>query len=84
MLEKFVIKMKIGRLSFKIRSMENDILRYRQDMRILNDLYYCGRGDIDKFINDWSNVVYFRIAACNRLMSRFERQLDRLNGVVGA
>lgn len=83
MLEKFMIKMKIGRLSFRISSMENEILRYRQDMSILNDLYYCGRGDIDRFINDWSNVVYFRIEACRRLMIRFERHLDRLNNVVG-
>ena len=64
--------------------MENDIMKYRQDMFILNDLYYCGRGDVETYIEQWTKDVYFKIAACVRLMERFSRRLDRLNGVVGA
>jgi hypothetical protein len=64
--------------------MENDIMKYRQDMELINNLYYCGRGDVDSYINEWSNEVYFKIAACVRLIERFSRRLDRLNGVVGA
>jgi hypothetical protein len=63
--------------------MENDIFKYKQDMTILNDLYYCGRGDVDKYIDEWSGHVYFKIAACVRLMERYERKMNKLNGVVG-
>ncbi len=84
MWERFIINMKIGRLSCMVKSMENDIFKYRRDMNLMNDLYYCGRGDVESYINEWSNDIYFKIAACERLKSRFGRQLDRLNNVVGA
>jgi hypothetical protein len=64
--------------------MENDMIKYRHDMELMNDLYYCGRGDVDSYINEWCADVNKKIEACSRLMSRFERHLDRLNGVVGA
>lgn len=84
MWERFMITMKIASLSNKIKCMENDIMTYKQDMTLINDLYYCGRGDVDTYINQWSVEVYRKIAACNRLMLRYEKRLDRLNGVVGA
>ena len=84
MWERFTITMKIASLSNKIKSMENDIINYRYDMELVNDLYYCGRGDVDSYINEWSNDIYRKILACERLKSRFERQLDKLNNVVGA
>lgn len=84
MLTRFIIRMKVGRLSCMVKSMENNIFKYRRDMNLMNDLYYCGRGDVDSYINEWSNDVYWKIAACERLKSRFERQLDKLDGVVGA
>ena len=84
MWERFIINMKIGRLSCMVKSMENDIFKYRRDMDLMNDLYYCGRGDVDSYINEWSNEIYMKILACDRLRLRFERQLDRLNNVVGA
>ena len=84
MWERFILILKISRLSNKIKCMENDIMRYRQDMFILNDLYYCGSGDVEAYIEQWSNGIYWKIAACVRLMERFSRRLDKLNGVVGA
>jgi len=84
MWERFILILKISRLSNMIKCMENDIMKYRQDMELINNLYYCGRGDVDSYINEWSNEVYFKIAACVRLIERFSRRLDRLNGVVGA
>lgn len=80
MWERFILNMKIGSLSNKIKSMENDIINYRQDMNLVNDLYYCGRGDVDTYINEWSERIHFRILACHRLMERYDR---KLNGVVG-
>jgi hypothetical protein len=53
-------------------------------MLLMNDLYYCGRGDVDSHINEWSYDIYRKILACDRLRLRFERQLDRLDNVVGA
>jgi len=84
MWERFIITMKISRLSFMVRSMESDIFKYRRDMELMNDLYYCGRGDVDSYTEQWSNDIYFRISACQRLMDRYELRLDKLNGVVGA
>ncbi len=84
MFKRFLLILKISRLSNRIKCMENDIMRYRQDMMLVNDLYYCGRGDVESYINEWSQEVHFKIEACHRLMIRFDRQLDRLNGVVGA
>lgn len=49
-------------------------------MELINDLYYCGRGDVDSYINEWSNEVYWKISACDRLKMRLEK---RLLGVVG-
>lgn len=80
MWERFILNMKIGSLSNKIKSMENDIINYRQDMNLVNDLYYCGRGDVDTYINEWSQAIHFKILACERLMLRYDR---KLNGVVG-
>lgn len=81
MWERFILNMKISSLSNKIKSMENDIINYRQDMNLVNDLYYCGRGDVDTYINEWSQAIHFKILACERLMLRYDR---KLNGVVGA
>ena len=81
---RFIIRMKIGRLSSMVKSMEKDIFRYRRDMELMNDLYYCGRGDVDSYINEWSYDIYRKILACDRLRRRFERQLDKLDNVVGA
>jgi hypothetical protein len=83
MWERFTITMKIASLSNKIKSMENDIINYRQDMNLVNDLYYCGRGDVDTYINEWSQAIHFKILACERLMLRYDRRLSKLNGVVG-
>jgi len=83
MLERFIISMKIGRLSCMIKSMENDIFKYRRDMNLMNDLYYCGRGDVETYINEWSSDIYWRIATCERLKLRLSKQLDKLNNVVG-
>ena len=49
-------------------------------MFIINDLYYCGRGDVDKFIDDWSESVYFKIMACRRLELIFRKRLEDLDG----
>jgi hypothetical protein len=67
-----------------IITIEKNIMAYRMDMSIINDLYYCGRGDVDSYINQWCADVYRKIEACNRLMMRFENRLDKLNNVVGA
>ena len=83
MWERFIIVMKISSLSNKIKSMENDIIRYKQDMELMNDLYYCGSGDVDTYIEEWSVGVYRKIEACRRLMLRFSKRLDKINGVVG-
>jgi hypothetical protein len=80
MWERFIIGMKISSLSNKIRSMEADIIKYRIDMELMNNLYYCGGGDVDTYISEWSEGIYIKIEACERLKIRFQRQLD---GVVG-
>ena len=83
MWERFIIVMKISSLSNKIKCMENDIIRYKQDMELMNDLYYCGSGDVDTYIEEWSHGIYRKISACRRLMMRYELRLNKLNGVVG-
>ena len=83
MWERFQIIIKISSLSNKIKCMENDIIKYRQDMNLMNDLYYCGRGDVDSYINEWSVDIYNKIAACHRLLLRYDKKLNKLNGVVG-
>jgi hypothetical protein len=60
--------------------MEADIIKYRIDMELVNNLYYCGGGDVESYIQEWSAGVYFKIEACERLKKSFQRQLD---GVVG-
>jgi tRNA(His) 5'-end guanylyltransferase len=80
MLVRFIIGIKIILLSNKIVMMENNIIKYRRDMELMNDLYYCGRGDVDSYINEWSNKVYWKISVCQRLKKRLEM---RLLGVVG-
>ena len=80
MLERFIIVLKISSLSNKIKCMENDIIRYRQDMELVNNLYYCGQGDVDTYIQEWSHGIYRKISACRRLIRRFQKKLD---GVVG-
>jgi tRNA(His) 5'-end guanylyltransferase len=80
MWKRFIIGIKISLLSNKIKSMEDTIFRYRRDMELVNNLYYCGRGDVDSYINEWSNEVYWKISACERLKMRLEK---RLLGVVG-
>jgi tRNA(His) 5'-end guanylyltransferase len=80
MLVRFIIGIKIILLSNKIVMMENNIIKYRRDMELMNDLYYCGRGDVDSYINEWSNKVYWKISVCERLKRRLEM---RLLGVVG-
>lgn len=83
MWERFIIGMKISRLSCMIKTMESDIIKYRSDMELMNDLYYCGRGDVDAYIKEWSVGVYRKVAACERLMARYEIRLNKLRGVVG-
>ena len=83
MWERFIIVMKISSLSNKIKCMENDIIRYKQDMELMNDLYYCGQGDVDTYIEEWSHGIYRKIESCRRLMMRYELRLNKLNGVVG-
>jgi tRNA(His) 5'-end guanylyltransferase len=80
MWKRFIIGIKISLLSNKIVMMENNIIKYRRDMELMNDLYYCGRGDVDSYINEWSNEVYWKISVCERLKKRLEM---RLLGVVG-
>ena len=83
MWERFILTMKISSLSNKIKSMESDILKYRHDMTLMNDLYYCGRGDVETYINEWSEEIYWKIAVCHRLMMMYDKKLSDLNGVVG-
>jgi hypothetical protein len=80
MLIKFLLRLKISRLSCMVKEMEVDIIKYRKDMELMNDLYYCGRGDVDTYINEWTEGVRKKILACERLIVRLQRKLD---GVVG-
>ena len=80
MWKRFIIGIKISLLSNKIKSMEDTIFRYRRDMTLVNDLYYCGRGDVDDYIEEWSSDMVRKILACQRLKLRLEM---RLRGVVG-
>lgn len=83
MLERFIIRVKIWRLSTKIKSMEGLIFRYRVDMELKNQIYYCGSGDVDIYIEEMCHMLYIKISACHRLLTRYEKMLDKLNGVVG-
>ncbi len=80
MLIKFLLRLKISRLSCMVKEMEANIIKYRNDMELINNLYYCGGGDVDAYINEWTEGVRKRIEACKRLIVRFQRKLD---GVVG-
>jgi hypothetical protein len=80
MLVRFIIRIKIILLSNKIVMMENNIIKYRRDMELINNLYYCGRGDVDSYIEQWSSDMVRKILACQRLKLRLEM---RLSGVVG-
>jgi hypothetical protein len=75
-----MIKVKIYNLSNRIRLIESDIIDYRMDMMIINDLYYCGRGDVEEFTDRFCSDSYRKILACNRLIQRLRLRLD----VVGA
>jgi hypothetical protein len=83
MLVRFIIGIKIILLSNKIVMMENNIIKYRSDMELMNDLYYCGRGDVDSYINEWSNEVYWKISVCQRLKKRLEKRLLVVVGTKG-
>ena len=80
MWKRFIIGIKISLLSSKIVMMEDNIIKYRRDMELVNDLYYCGRGDVDDYIEQWSSKIVRKILACQRLKLRLEK---RLSGVVG-
>lgn len=80
MLVRFIIGIKISLLSNKIVMMEANIIKYRRDMELVNNLYYCGRGDVDAYIEQWSSDMVRKILACQRLKLRLEM---RLSGVVG-
>jgi hypothetical protein len=80
MWKRFIIGIKISLLSSKIDMMEDNIIKYRRDMELVNDLYYCGRGDVDDYIDQWSSDMVRKILACQRLKLRLEK---RLSGVVG-
>ena len=80
MWSRFILRMKLCFLSNKIRAIESDIMKIRLDASLVNDLYYCGRGDVDTFTKQLVGIMYWKIAACERLMSRYEM---KLNGVVG-
>ena len=60
--------------------MESGLIKYRNDMELVNNLYYCGGGDVESYIQEWSAGVHMKIEACHRLISRWER---KLTGVVG-
>ncbi len=80
MLVRFLIRLKICRLSSKIRSMETMLINIRYDAYLKNNIYYAGRGDVDSYLSDVCYNIYFKIAACQRLLDRYQKKLD---GVVG-
>ena len=80
MLIRFLLRLKISRLSCMVKEMEANIIKYRKDMELMNNLYYCGSGDVDTYMSEWSEVVRKKIEACKRLKKKFEL---RLKGVVG-
>ena len=75
-----MLRVKICRLSNMIITIEKNIMAYRMDMRIINDLYYCGRGDVKDFTEKWCGEAYWKIAACHRLIGIYERKLDVVVG----
>ena len=80
MLIRFLLRLKISRLSCMVKEMEANIIKYRKDMELMNNLYYCGGGDVDAYINEWTEGVRKKILACKRLIVRFQKKLD---GMVG-
>lgn len=82
MWERFIIRVKIYRLSNMIITIENDIMTYRTDMKIINELYYAGRGDVESFTENWCNEAYWKIAACHRLKQSLEKRLKFVVGKI--
>ena len=80
MWQRFILRLKICRLSNMIITIEGNIMTYRADMKIMNDLYYAGRGDVKEFTESWCGEAYWKIAACHRLKCIFQK---RLMAVVG-
>jgi hypothetical protein len=83
MWKRFIIGIKISLLSNKIDMMEDNIIKYRRDMELVNDLYYCGRGDVDDYIEQWSSDMVRKILACQRLKLRLEKRLSVVVGTEG-
>ena len=75
-----MIKVKIYNLSNRIRLIESDIISYRMDMDIMNDLYYCGRGDVKGYVDKFCGESYDRIMVYNRLIERLRLRLDVVVG----
>ena len=83
MWERLLINIKISNLSCKIKALEKEILDYSNEAKLVNDLYYCGRGELNAFTEEWCNYLYWKIAACQRLIDMYGKKLDKLDGVVG-
>lgn len=83
MFTRFILRMKIYRLSTRIKSIEALIMRYRYDQELKNQIYYCGSGDVDAWVDEMSHMLFNKVVACQRLMNRYEKRLDELDGVVG-
>lgn len=66
------ISWKIYYLTRKIESIKSDILIYKADMVLINQIYYCGRGDVDAFTYDYLSDAYFKIFACRRLIAKLQ------------
>lgn len=82
MWERFQLRVKICRLSNMIITIENDIMTYRTDMKIINELYYAGRGNVEEFTEKWCNEAYWKIAACHRLKEILEKRLKFVVGKI--
>lgn len=80
MLWRIKLRIKIRILSNIVRRIEAEIINYRYDMRIQNELYYCGRGDLELWCENYCNYLYWRISVCQRLINMYKCKLD---GVVG-
>jgi len=80
MFRSIVLSYKISSIKCKIKRLEKSIIDFRSDMMLKNDLYYCGRGDVKSFVDEHCHIIYFRIAAYDRLLMRYQKNLD---GVVG-
>lgn len=73
MFTSIVIFYKIKCIKKKIKRLENSIIDFRHDMHLKNNLYYCGRGDVDKFVDESCHHVYMKISAYDRLLARYQR-----------